>query len=219
MVEQTLADELAELGPLETWSDQTDSYETYVELPVQLRNRILAALRPTDATAVTPKQSWCRTCGNSLPNDCPSCSLVELVREIRPYAITRRTVPDELNAKIDEALVGMPVCATDAAVRDADIAYGQNFIEAVAHYALLASGREQGPPCENCGKPVEAGQVVIPWDDAGEMHANCDRPFDLHVESCADTPSPVVLLGSPMRQIPLAALAQLPSNLHTGDGK
>lgn len=182
MVEQTLADELAEL--IEAWLEARPSAAFNLASYVAgAREHILAALRSESTGA--GEAEVCGWCEREMIDG--SCDLCE----------TSNPAPERTG----------PTDATDA-----DIAYGKNFIEAVAHYALLASGREQGPPCENCGKPVEAGQVVIPWDDAGEMHANCDRPFDLHVEPCADTPSPVVLLGSPMRQIPLAALAQLPSN-------
>lgn len=86
------------------------------------------------------------------------------------------------------------------------IADTQAFVDAVAHYALLAAGREQGALCENCGKPVEVGQVVLAWDDVGEMHADCEKPFSLKVEQQADEPEPCVLLGSPMRLFRVSAL-------------
>lgn len=69
--------------------------------------------------------------------------------------------------------------------------------------------RELGGPCENCGQPVEPGQIVLPYDDVGEMHANCKAPFSLDYEHCEGNPDPVVLLGSPMRHVPLAALSGL----------
>jgi hypothetical protein len=77
--------------------------------------------------------------------------------------------------------------------------------------------REQGPPCENCGKPVEVGQVVLPWDDAGEMHADCERPYSLDYQRGADEPEPVVLLGTPMRYVRLALFTASPSD-RSGEG-
>lgn len=70
--------------------------------------------------------------------------------------------------------------------------------------------RERGCECPNCLQPVEIGQVVLPWDDAGEMHADCSNPYRLDVEQPADSPHLVILLGSPMRQVPLAGLAHGP---------
>lgn len=66
---------------------------------------------------------------------------------------------------------------------------------------------EEGPPCENCGAPVRVGHVVLPYDDVGELHADCANPYSLTVESVADGPKPCVLVGSPMIHVPLSALA------------
>lgn len=68
--------------------------------------------------------------------------------------------------------------------------------------------RELGAPCENCQKPVEVGQLVVCYDDVGEMHADCDNPFSLEYAPPKDpAPEPVILLGSPMRHVPLALLS------------
>lgn len=63
--------------------------------------------------------------------------------------------------------------------------------------------REQGGECELCGRPVEVGQVVLPYDDIGEAHADCANPYSLAVERGDDSPEPVLLLGNPMRHFPL----------------
>jgi hypothetical protein len=74
-------------------------------------------------------------------------------------------------------------------------------------FARHRGDRETGEPCEACGKPVEVGQVVLCYDDAGEMHADCERPFALDYTREDDQPEPVVLLGSPMRHITLSRLS------------
>ena len=89
-------------------------------------------------------------------------------------------------------------------LRPIPIPFDAEMIDAIASYAR--ADREQGPPCANCGKPVEVGQVVLPWDDAGEMHADCEHPFSLKYERGDQEPEPVILLGEPMRHVPLAAL-------------
>lgn len=73
----------------------------------------------------------------------------------------------------------------------------------------MTTKREQGPRCPNCLKPVEVGQVVLPWDDhdPGEMHADCERPYRTDHVQQPECPAPCVLIGDPMRQVPLAALA------------
>lgn len=81
-----------------------------------------------------------------------------------------------------------------------------DFIDSVASFAVAASGREQGSPCEACGKPVEIGQVVLMWDDA-ETHADCDNPWRIDVQCDEDEPEPCVLLGSPMRLHRLSLLS------------
>lgn len=65
---------------------------------------------------------------------------------------------------------------------------------------------ETGPPCVGCGKPVAVGQVVLCYDDAGEVHADCERPYRLVHRRKADDPVAMVLLGSPMVHVPLATL-------------
>ena len=65
---------------------------------------------------------------------------------------------------------------------------------------------ETGPPCVGCGKPVAVGQVVLCYDDAGEVHADCERPYRLVHRRKADDPDAMVLLGSPMVHVPLATL-------------
>jgi hypothetical protein len=82
---------------------------------------------------------------------------------------------------------------------------------ALPAFQAVAS-REQGPPCENCGKPVEVGQLVLPWDDVGEMHVNCEQPFSLDYQRADDEPEPVVLLGDPMLHVPLALFTASPSS-------
>lgn len=74
-------------------------------------------------------------------------------------------------------------------------------------HVLARQGAEQGPPCPNCNIPVSVGQLVLCWDDAGEMHVDCSKPYALDYEPGEGDPPPVVLLGSPMRHVPLAALA------------
>ena len=57
--------------------------------------------------------------------------------------------------------------------------------------------------CELCGKPVRRGQFVNVYDDVGEAHLDCERPYALPK---ALTPAPqgdafmptFVLLGDPM---------------------
>ncbi|CAH0355349.1 hypothetical protein [Sphingobium sp. CECT 9361] len=61
------------------------------------------------------------------------------------------------------------------------------------------AGEDAGSDCFNCNKPIRVGQVVLPWNDAGECHANCDAPYALGYVRQEGDPEPVVLLGSPMR--------------------
>jgi hypothetical protein len=73
---------------------------------------------------------------------------------------------------------------------------------------ITPSVRELGSPCENCGKPVEAGQLILYYDDVGEMHADCENPFSLEYDPPKDaSPEPMILLGSPMVHVPLALIA------------
>ncbi len=86
-------------------------------------------------------------------------------------------------------------------------------IQAFARHRIAAlaaaPARERGQPCQNCLKPIEVGQVVLPWDAAGEMHADCDRPYRTDHVQQPGCPAPCVLIGQPMRQVPLAALASV----------
>lgn len=67
--------------------------------------------------------------------------------------------------------------------------------------------REQGPECINCGKPVEVGQVILPYDDE-TLHADCEHPYRLQVERGEGDPPAVVLIGDPMLHVDAeAALA------------
>lgn len=68
--------------------------------------------------------------------------------------------------------------------------------------------RELGPPCPNCLKPVMVGQVVLPWDDVGEMHADCERPYRTDHIQQPGCPAPCVLIGDPMLQVPLATFVR-----------
>ena len=77
--------------------------------------------------------------------------------------------------------------------------------------APTSTAAEEGPPCENCGDPVRVGHVVLPYDDVGELHADCANPYSLTVEPVADGPKPCVLVGSPMIHVPLSALATPPA--------
>lgn len=70
--------------------------------------------------------------------------------------------------------------------------------------------RERGTVCLNCKRQVEIGQVVMAWDDAGEMHADCANPYRIDVKQPEDSPPLAVLLGNPMGYVPLAGLAHGP---------
>ncbi len=66
--------------------------------------------------------------------------------------------------------------------------------------------REKGAPCEACGRPVEVGQVVLGYDDVGEVHVDCEHPWSLDLskfERDDNTPEPSVLLGEPMLRYPI----------------
>jgi hypothetical protein len=104
--------------------------------------------------------------------------------------------------KLCEHILRNGICAVD---------FYQAFARFEHEMLQALSLREQGPPCPNCGKPVEVGQVVLPRDDAGEMHVDCAHPFALRYEPSPDEPAPVVLLGEPMRYVPLAHLQSLSS--------
>ncbi|MES3054939.1 hypothetical protein O6V14_04785 [Sphingomonas faeni] len=83
-----------------------------------------------------------------------------------------------------------------------------------------ATERELGCPCENCGKPVEAGQLILYYDDVGEMHADCENPFSLDYEPPKDdAPEPVILLGSPMVHVPLALVAKDATQTREAEGE
>ncbi|MDH4746643.1 hypothetical protein OMP43_21690 [Sphingomonas sp. CBMAI 2297] len=80
-------------------------------------------------------------------------------------------------------------------------------------YADLSvqSFAEMGANCENCGKPVMVGQLVLLWDDAGEMHADCENPWSLKYNRGVQEPEPCVLLGAPMLLVPLSKIAGDPA--------
>jgi hypothetical protein len=47
--------------------------------------------------------------------------------------------------------------------------------------------------CEACRKPILRGQFVHAYDDVGEVHVDCARPF-----AVSDDPSAFILAGDPM---------------------
>lgn len=55
--------------------------------------------------------------------------------------------------------------------------------------------------CEACGRPIIPGHVVQLFDDVGEVHIDCDRPFAFSSYDKA-----MILAGDPMRLFPLATL-------------
>jgi hypothetical protein len=89
-------------------------------------------------------------------------------------------------------------------------ATNQEFVELVDEALALrpqpstATG-EEGTRCEGCGQPVRVGQIVHLYDDVGEVHLDCTKPYAL-----SDDPKAMILAGSPMRLFPASLLAKEP---------
>jgi hypothetical protein len=57
------------------------------------------------------------------------------------------------------------------------------------------------PHCEVCGRAVERGQFVHCYDDVGEVHVDCGKPFAIvpDVEAVDEDAGPIyILLGQPL---------------------
>ena len=52
--------------------------------------------------------------------------------------------------------------------------------------------------CPNCNRGVSVGQVITVWNDEGEMHFDCDDPYNLNVEYDGSEMTVRVLLGNPL---------------------
>ena len=67
-----------------------------------------------------------------------------------------------------------------------------------------------GLKCEGCGKPVRRGHFVNVYDDAGEVHADCESPYRRPLNPTVDdetsqTLPTYVLLGDPLSLFLLSA--------------
>lgn len=92
---------------------------------------------------------------------------------------------------------------------------GQTDSDAIAHWNRRASlttqavePEEAGSDCFNCNKAIRVGQVVLPWNDACDCHANCAAPYALDYVRQEGDPEPVVLVGSPMQYLKLPAVVE-----------
>lgn len=56
---------------------------------------------------------------------------------------------------------------------------------------------EKGLKCVGCGSPVQVGQCVLIYDDAGEVHADCTDPWRVVHAREAEQPT-FMLIGRPM---------------------
>ncbi len=116
------------------------------------------------------------------------CNLASLLRQAR----------EAIDPKRDDGTYAFMLGEVESHVRQ--VRDGTLSLEEFADFYMIRPTVE-GAPCENCGKPVQVGQVVIPYDDAGEMHVDCEHPYRLTDEQGAQ-----VLLGEPMIRLPLSGV-------------
>lgn len=64
------------------------------------------------------------------------------------------------------------------------------------------------PRCEGCDHFIERGQFVHCYDDVGEVHVDCEKPFaSTDPEAVDEEAGPVfVLLGQPLRRFKVTKL-------------
>ncbi len=73
---------------------------------------------------------------------------------------------------------------------------GRRVRELAAVLAQALTGEEMFPSCERCGSPVKPGQLVVRFDDVGEVHAACAgaEADQLHEGGRIDVPAEMCVL-------------------------